>query len=939
MLTPLQIQERAEAITARLRYVADRAAGGKGVYTLPATGKVIDFSQQKNGWKLSRLLYRVGELRITGAIDALLAVHPLLAEEFDVHAFVRTLGIIGKKEHIPLVEELRRQHKSSAIVVRAARQSILQLGGKLEAVHLSDLSSFSGITTPEDLNRRLQEMTRDDEVNDWLYPLYLNLYVESPTLLPSLVLHLVSLPQRGNYFQPLRYILKAAEQLADYPTVGALFCWIWKGVPVSSVHKRYDYKEIGGRWRSILRSRSAYHPAIPYDWQNPTSLAEMSTKRNTKWGFTPATRHSLLRRGYRLLTNLGDSQHGKSYVDMASHILLALNGQTVEQSFEELIGHYVFDRKARRHRYVQQKIYYPEAADLVPLHWIINGGETGYEVDPTKTFVSATQPFTALNGRQERYVSLWDERPEPIIRLLGESKLRPVQDFSLRVFTANPGFSAALIDTDVEKMLASQHEGINGLVPRVLSLRPELVTDAITYALIVHEQQALREWTANNLKPDFGMVFNRSLTESNHNGLGFALAWLERFHTAELAKISEDQLSKLARHPLPAAGLLAARLLQERQTQPYAIILQLMTADHVEVRAAGIEIFGTLPLEDLYTSHRETVLGMCVAEPEEIREVAVPIARKLAQQYPDFGQELVTTLVDFLRMRGQATEIHATISELLCHAPIRPYLAEVSEEEVWKLLRSRKAPAQRVGFAALTDRKSTGALSTNELVELGRHDWVDVREFAHQRLTTSADRTVYEVMDFVRLLDTHWEDSRAFAKQFLRDRLTARDWTPEVLIALLDIPREDVQVFTLGFVERHVPKESATDFLLRASQHPGRRVQSFAANWLETHAADRPEVIKQLEPFFKTLLGQISRGREAKDRVFTFLATESAKHESTAQLVIPLLERLMLTIAVGDRARCLQILNDLRRRYPHLDTPLQVTATTLTNEKRSADGI
>ncbi len=934
MLTPLQIQERAEAITARLRYVADHAAGGDGVYTLPATGKVIDFSHQKNGWKLSRLLYRVGELRITGAIDALLAVRPLLVAEFDVHAFVRTLGIIGTKEHIPLVEELRRQHKSSAIIVRAARQSILQLGGKLEAVHLSDLSSFSGVTTPEGLNSRLQEMTRDDEVNDWLYPLYLSLYAESPSLLPSLVLYLVSLPQRGNYFQPLRYILKAAEQLADYPTVGALFCWIWKGVPVSSVQRRYDYKEIGGRWRSVLRSRSAYHPAMPYDWQNPTSLAEMSKQRNTKWGFTPATRQSLLRRGYRLLTTLGNSQYGKGYVDMATNILLALNDQTVEPPSEESTGRYVYDQKARRHRYVQYKIYYPEAADLVPLHWIVNGGETGYEIDSTKTFVSGSQPFTALTGRRERYAPLWDERPEPIIRLLGESTMRLVQDFSLRVFTAKPDFSAALTATDIDKMLVSQHEGINGLVPLVLTNRPELVTDAITYALIVHEQEALRDWVANNLKSKFGLVFVPLLTEKDPTRLAFALAWLERFHAAELAQISEEQLSALARHPLPAAGLLAARLLRERQPQPYALILQLMTAEHVEVRAAGIEIFGTLPLENLYANHRETVLGMCVAEPEEIRDVAVPIARKLAQQYPDFGKELVTTLVDFLRMRGQATEIHATISELLCHAPIRPYLTEVSDEEIWKLLRSRKVPAQQVGFVALTDRKSTGTLSTNELVELGRHDWVDVREFAHQRLTTSADRSVYEVLDFVRLFDTHWEDSRTFAKQFLRDRLTARDWTPEVLIALLDIPREDVQVFTLEFVERYVGKTEATDFLLRASQHPGRQVQGFAANWLETHATGQPEVIEQLEPFFKTLLSQISRGRVAKDRVFTFLASESAKNESTAQLVIPLLERLMLTIAIGDRARCLQILNDLRRRYPHLDTPLQVTATNLSQPKK-----
>ena len=350
-----------------------------------------------------------------------------------------------------------------------------------------------------------------------------------------------------------------------------------------------------------------------------------------------------------------------------------------------------------------------------------------------------------------------------------------------------------------------------------------------------------------------------------------------------------------------------------------------MTSEHAEVRAAGIELFGALPVAELYRHHRETIVGMCVSEREEVRASAAPIARVLAEHYPDFAEELVTTLVAFLQMRGKATETHAAIGDLLCVPPVRSYLGNLPEDEIWALLRSKKFPAQRVGFTALRDRKTDGALTTAELVELGRHDWTDAREFAREQLTTNAERTVYEVMDFLPLLDTGWADSADFARQFLRDRMSDRDWTPEVLIALLDIPREEVQTFALPFVERHVTAGDATEFLLRASQHPGRHVQEFAAGWLERYATGKPAVIEALLPFFRTLLGQISRGRAAKDRVFDFLAAESAKDESTARLTVPLLQRLMLTIATGDKARCLVILNELRRRYPHLDSPLRVT--------------
>ncbi|MEM9929647.1 MAG: hypothetical protein AAF840_07505, partial [Bacteroidota bacterium] len=785
-----------------------------------------------------------------------------------------------------------------------------------------------GIATSEALTQKMKANTQDDVLNAWLYPLYLNLHGASPALLPTLVSHLTSLPHRGNYFQPLRYILKASEQLADYATVGALLYWIWSGMSESSVQKRYDYKQINGRWRSVLRSRSAFHPAMPYDWQNPTSVPEMSQRRNTKWGFTASTRQYLLNRGYRLLTDLGERREGQAYTAMATELLLALNGQPVKPAFEELTGHYVYDATTRRHRYIQSKIYYPEGADLVPLHWIINGGTGGYEVDPQKAFVRITNDQQNLTGRRERYAALWDQQPKPVIRLLGESILRMVQDFALRIFEANPAFVSAVTTNDLTKLIASDHPKLVALVPQILSNRPELVTASITYALIVNDQGALRTWAERHGKITFPQIFGYLLVEDAPACLDRAVAWLERHHTTDLAQLPEVQLSALAQHPLPAAGHLAAKLIGARKPLPYTLVLQLMTAKHLDVRAAGIQLFGTLPLPDLYANHRETILSMCVAEPAEVRAAALPVARKVAGQYADFGREAVVTLANFLRLRGQATDVHTTISELLCQPPMRPHLIELPEAEVWQLLRSRKAPAQQVGFAALSDRKAIGALATEELVELGQHDWVEVRAFARQRFIVNAERTVYEVRDFIQLIDTNWEDTRDFVKQFLRERLTARDWTPEVLIALLDIPREDVQVFALDFVEQYIKKEDATDFLLRASQHPGHYVQGFAAGWLEAHAAGQPDVIKQLIPFFQTLLGQISRGRVAKDRVFTFLATESAKQETIARLVIPMLQRLMLTIAIGDRARCLQLLNDLRRQYPLLATPLQLTDTS-----------
>ena len=497
MLTPLQIQERAEAITARLKYLVGNAewSMGQAIYTLPSTGKRIDFAAQKNGWKLSRVLYRIGELKISDAVADVVAARPLLKDEFDAQAFARTLGIIGSEAQRIVLIELALDFPTSKVVRRTVEQSLAQL--KVDASANSDAKhDFFSIKNVETLTAFVQTRLRDDLVNDWLYPLYLHLHTSAPGLTKDFAEGLTTLPHRGNYFQPIRYIYKAAEQFGDLTTLAILAWWMWKGEPESSVYEQRTWDKVGEEWRSKLVRRTPTHPSIPFNWNDPTKIEDVADSKNIKWGFTAKTRGHFLGRIFRRLNELGRSREGKAYTQLATDFLLEFNNETVKPPFTEIEGRYTFDAKTKRYSYIRNKVYHPAGADLVPVYWITYGSKLGYDINPQKTLVRSYKRFAEMRHRGEPFRELWNESPAQIIRLLGLAELSIVQDFALRVYRDNSGFAAAVTTDDLVRFLYRRHDGINGLALELVEARPELMTEAIAYTLLVHDRQPLRDWAS-----------------------------------------------------------------------------------------------------------------------------------------------------------------------------------------------------------------------------------------------------------------------------------------------------------------------------------------------------------------------------------------------------------------------------------------------------------
>ena len=146
---------------------------------------------------------------------------------------------------------------------------------------------------------------------------------------------------------------------------------------------------------------------------------------------------------------------------------------------------------------------------------------------------------------------------------------------------------------------------------------------------------------------------------------------------------------------------------------------------------------------------------------------------------------------------------------------------------------------------------------------------------------------------------------------------------PEILVRICDSVKEEVQQFGRRCITQYFQEADGQEYMLKLSEHPSTNMQLFATHYLERYAADHPERLQQLKPYFLSALSMVNKGRTTKQRLYAFLCQEGLKSEAAAQIVTDILARQSATIAVGDRANAIRILLRLQQAYPALNMPLQ----------------
>ena len=296
---------------------------------------------------------------------------------------------------------------------------------------------------------------------------------------------------------------------------------------------------------------------------------------------------------------------------------------------------------------------------------------------------------------------------------------------------------------------------------------------------------------------------------------------------------------------------------------------------------------------------------------------------RLATSQPAFAERFGAMLIEALCAGGLSEGVPTSLVSLL-REELLSALPKVDHDGIWRLLHSPLPQAKELGGVLLARDVEPAQLSIKQLVSLGSHEILSVRQAVWRLCEADLERLKRGAAQAVRIVDATWADTRLWAFGFIRDHFGPEELTPKILVAVADSVREDVQAFGRELITRFFSAEHGADYLLKLAEHPAVGLQLYASNYLERFAAGDVEHLRQLEPYFISVLSRVNLGRVAKTRVLTFLEAEARKSVEAAEVVARIFSRQSVTMAIGDKAKLIEGMLVVHREHSAVELPITV---------------
>ena len=792
---------------------------------------------------------------------------------------------------------------------------------------------------------------------------------------PAVIDILRTAPFSFNSFKQIRHIFKIAEYRRD----GEVFGLLGYRFEKEPTQCRVD------RWGNIYLPTGGYVSKYNYSYDYATYKYERLENPEYKQAlqglaYTRVTREYLIRRVWRTLKQLGEDSD-PNYVNMAVGVLLQYSDTDAVRAKHSRFGSYNWDTRQYHYREVDWDAY----ANYIPFNHILFSNSPRYVLMPNSKAWRCREGYKPGEPepevREEAFPELWEQRPDALLQLLLESNCKPVHQFAVKVLRVCQQFCSEIdIDTVIQlinklyeataalgfELARERYNSNHPHLDLVLALancvyqpgrtqshqwieqkREFFLTDNnFIVALITSPYSDTRAFARRLLSSSIlsdatarviiGRIIAELLNLSSLRGLEGEIAQeiaetLLISFTPQLRTLGMGVVLDLLRHPMPEIQELGARILLNHETPaidlPPELIESLLASPDESIRGIGVRIFGQLPDERLLQRH-ELLLAMATHELPDMRHAIRPVIRRLATEHPEFVTQLATQLIGVLLRKEQYEGVHSDVLQVL-REDLPVWMTGIARETALQLLKAKSSPAQELGGLVLSENcdRWTHEFETADIVKLASHEILSVREAARAMFLQILDRirsNDREMRSAVRLLEAKWDDSREFARQVFNTRFTLEDWTPDVMVSICDSIRDDVRQFGRDLVTRTFQQSYGQDYLLKFSEHPSADMQLFATNYLENYAVDNCDRLRELTPYFITVLCQVNRGRVAKQRVFAFLEKEAQKSESAARVVAEILTRQSLTMAIGDKAVALHTMLKIHQSYPQIPLPIQV---------------
>ncbi|MEB3179987.1 MAG: HEAT repeat domain-containing protein [Nostocaceae cyanobacterium] len=919
-------------------------------------------NQDNSKWPLERAIWRAGELKITEAAPLLIQLLGT-GKPLSDYCIAWALGWCGDREAIGVLTQLYENPSTPEFVQRIAFEAVLKLADddtreRMVAHKISQLplvlSELVSTGYPEAFTLALEDYIKPGDYQNFgvLGKIY---QIDNAVVRPALLKILQSAPLKPNYFKQIRHIFQMAEYRHDAEVFGII---AYHSEKQKAVY-RYTYSYPNHEY--YIRLPDGTHLYTDYKYNN--------------------TREYFRRRVWRTLKQLGE-EGDTDYVNMAVSILLHYSDADAQPVKESVFYRYrwipgSWNREIRhniRHNWDAYGAY-------LTFNHIL------YENSPR--YVFSTKAWRCREGykpgdgepteREEAFPQLWEQRPDALLKLLLESNCRPVHHFAVKALRTCQQFCASLDLETILKLVKKPYEitaelGWELVRDRYNPSEPNLelisafvncassqarsqayqwideqreffLADSNFIASLVTSQhfdtrQFARRLLSSSILNDTTarVLIGRIIAElllmtANQGDLAKEIAeTLLISFTLQLRNLGLGVIVDLLNHPIPEIQELGARILLNHEIMaenlPPEFIESLLASPHDSVRVIGIRLFGQLPDEKLIGEDKQLILAMAVSAVTDNRNAIKPIIRRLAAANRDFAMQIAADLIEVLLTAEKHEGVHSYLVKLL-REDVPDWMTSVSKETALPLLNAKSSLAQELGglVLAVNYQNWVSEFATSEIVKLGNHDIIAVREASRQMFSQILDRLradEQEMISAMRLLESKWSDSREFALRIFTTDFGATEFTPSVLVSICDSVREEARRLGRDLLTRNFQEADGEEYLLKFSEHPSVDMQIFATNYLEKYAVDNAERLRELMPYFISILSRVNRGRVAKDRVLKFLELEAQKSDEAASVVAEIMDRLSLTVAVGDKAAAIRIMLKIHKLYPHLQMPINV---------------
>jgi predicted DNA-binding WGR domain protein len=916
-------------------------------------------------WKPSRIIWRIGELRVRDATQPLLD-RLAVSTQMEQYCILWALARMGSASALPQIKQLRSQ-TPSAMVQRIAIWAEWELTPVAERATLANeilqswdptlveaLKSGNANTVKSLLQSRLGVTWAWGTVT--LLHLMWHDHPEMGTVLKEII---AGMRLKPGPFQALRHLYKLAELREDAEVFGGIAYRLQKG----KAYFRMNY------WGAFVEGE---HVSKPRD--------EIK-KENSRLAYSDKTAAHFWKRPGRFLSRLG-KDNSSAFAPMATATLLHYSdasdkGQTRVQL------QYEYDHVARK--YNHHEVHFGEFAHSLLLNSLLYANSPRFapqkELKPWKCKPGWKPGDPAPDVREEAHPHLWDARPDLLLQLLIESKCSPVQEFALRAFRNHPQAEALLTTGKLLQLLDSysaetvkwalqfveqRFDDAHPALELLSKLLQHPVKDARLLALKLLSRQPSLYVRQTGLMAD--LVVNRwpdaadgwvlflhflaqdvqlkqqvlataisrllALQPETPAGEEVAQRGAEVLCTHFMEELSQLDLAiamDLLRHPLQNVQTLGAIVLSNHSVPPEQLpagtITGLIQSEVPQVRAAGVRLFGRLS-DAMLKGQWETLVSFCLSPHGEMRAAVLPVVQRLAQADADFGQKMAQDLLPWMRRAESSEGLHADLLKLLVQA-LDSCLGWVDKNLAMDLLFDKRSAARSLGLHVLRRHIPASAISLRQIVSMGSHEDLETRSFAFALYDLDPSRIKAEPREALRILDASWEDSRQRAFAWFGKHFTAQDWTAELMVIVCDSTLPEVQQFGRSLLDQYFKDEYGEQVLLQLSQHPAPLVQAYATHYLEKYASGREDLLPKLEHFFKAILSQVNQGSAAKQRIYAFVETEGKRSVGAAQFVGNLLARHSATMAVADKATCLRIMLALRQAWPSTQLPIETVSPNL----------